>query len=178
MANITVSANVDTMLQSANNAAIISNIGATTLSEIEATARTFQDEVTCQDNLIVEGSCEFQGDAEFQGELLCEGSADFSSNTTFSGGSIDFQNDVQISNGGLELGDGDLEFTAGGGQSIILDGGVITGASSIEATSFFKANPITTTARDALSASNGMIIYNSTTNKFQGRANGAWVDLH
>jgi len=28
------------------------------------------------------------------------------------------------------------------------------------------------------SPENGMIIYNSTTNKFQGRADGAWVDLH
>jgi hypothetical protein len=36
----------------------------------------------------------------------------------------------------------------------------------------------TTAQRDALTASNGMIIYNTNTNKFQGRAGGAWVDLH
>ena len=36
----------------------------------------------------------------------------------------------------------------------------------------------TTAERDALSPVNGDIIYNSTTNKFQGRANGSWVDLH
>ncbi len=45
----------------------------------------------------------------------------------------------------------------------------------------FKAinlTTITTTERDALPAQNGMIIYNSTTSKFQGRAAGSWVDLH
>lgn len=37
---------------------------------------------------------------------------------------------------------------------------------------------MTTTQRDALTAVNGMILYNSTTDKLQGRAAGAWVDLH
>ena len=36
----------------------------------------------------------------------------------------------------------------------------------------------TTTQRDALTAGNGDTIYNTPTNKFQGYANGAWVDLH
>ena len=35
-----------------------------------------------------------------------------------------------------------------------------------------------TTQRDALTSANGDMIYNTTTNKFQGFANGAWVDLH
>ena len=34
-----------------------------------------------------------------------------------------------------------------------------------------------TTARDALTAANGMIIYNTTDNKFQGYENGAWANL-
>jgi hypothetical protein len=39
--------------------------------------------------------------------------------------------------------------------------------------------PMTTTDRNALvTVLDGMIIYNSTTGKFQGRAAGAWVDLH
>lgn len=39
--------------------------------------------------------------------------------------------------------------------------------------------PVRTTAqRDALTAQNGMIIYNDDTGKFQGRAGGSWVDLH
>ena len=45
-------------------------------------------------------------------------------------------------------------------------------------TGFVQFGSLTTTQRDALTAANGMVIYNSTTNKFQGRANGAWVDLH
>jgi len=36
---------------------------------------------------------------------------------------------------------------------------------------------MTTTQRDALTAANGMIIYNSTLNKFQGYENGAWTSL-
>ena len=37
---------------------------------------------------------------------------------------------------------------------------------------------LTTTERNALTATNGLMIYNTTDNKFQGYANGAWVDLH
>jgi hypothetical protein len=36
---------------------------------------------------------------------------------------------------------------------------------------------MTTTQRDALTAVNGMILYNTTTNAIQGREGGAWVDL-
>ena len=36
----------------------------------------------------------------------------------------------------------------------------------------------TTSQRDALSPSNGDMIYNTTTNKFQGRANNTWVEFH
>ena len=40
-----------------------------------------------------------------------------------------------------------------------------------------KISSMTTTVRDSVTASNGMICYNTTTNKFQGYENGAWVNL-
>ena len=43
---------------------------------------------------------------------------------------------------------------------------------------YLKMPTRTTTERNALTAANGMIIYNTTDNKFQGYANGTWVDLH
>lgn len=42
----------------------------------------------------------------------------------------------------------------------------------------FKVWSITSSTRDTIVASNGDIIYNNETHKFQGYANGAWVDLH
>jgi len=39
-------------------------------------------------------------------------------------------------------------------------------------------NTVTTTQRNALSAANGMILYNSTTSKIEAYAGGAWVQLH
>ncbi len=43
----------------------------------------------------------------------------------------------------------------------------------------FMAPSMTSTERDALqNPENSQIIYNETTNKFQGRASGAWIDLH
>jgi len=48
---------------------------------------------------------------------------------------------------------------------------------NLEVSGFTQFGSLTTTARDALTASNGMVIYNSTLNKFQGYENGAWVNL-
>lgn len=43
----------------------------------------------------------------------------------------------------------------------------------------FMAPSMTSTERDALqNPENSQIIYNETTNKFQGRASGAWIDFH
>lgn len=37
---------------------------------------------------------------------------------------------------------------------------------------------LTTEERDALTPRNGIIVYNTTTDKFQGYAAGSWIDLH
>jgi hypothetical protein len=42
----------------------------------------------------------------------------------------------------------------------------------------FMVARVNTAARNGLTATDGSIIYNITTNKFQGKANGIWVDLH
>jgi len=44
-------------------------------------------------------------------------------------------------------------------------------------TSSFVLSRLTTTQRNALTAVNGMLIYNTTTNKFEGYENGAWANL-
>lgn len=56
---------------------------------------------------------------------------------------------------------------------------LLTAGTRVEVTqSPFKMASYTTAERDALSSQNGDMIYNTTTNKFQGYANSAWVDLH
>ena len=41
----------------------------------------------------------------------------------------------------------------------------------------FSVPTLTTTQRDALSATNGMVVYNTSTNKFQGYEAGSWSNL-
>ena len=42
----------------------------------------------------------------------------------------------------------------------------------------FTIRNITTAERDTLTPSNGYVIYNSSTDKFQGYAGGSWADLN
>jgi len=55
----------------------------------------------------------------------------------------------------------------------------VTGNVNIDGTTTaLVLSRLTTTQQNALTGVNGMIIYNTSTNKFRGYAGGAWVDLH
>ena len=55
---------------------------------------------------------------------------------------------------------------------------IVQGQNIIFLTGITQLKETTTTQRNSITAANGMIIYNSTTGTFQGRAAGVWVDLH
>ncbi len=66
------------------------------------------------------------------------------------------------------------------GVTCLDDSGAVNFANAGVATTRYMILPkVSTSERNALNKlTNGSIIYNTSTNKFQGRANGAWVDLH
>ena len=87
------------------------------------------------------------------------------------------QNDMTV-NGSLQAetfegtGTGTPQITSAGSIELVAEDAVKVTQSPFRLASF------TTVERNALTAVNGDTIYNSTTNKFQGYANGGWVDLH
>ena len=73
-----------------------------------------------------------------------------------------------------ESGDEDkIRMDTGGAERVVID------STKIETKVPVQFPTYTTTQRNALSGvADGMVIYNSTDNKFQGRASGSWVDFH
>lgn len=86
-----------------------------------------------------------------------------------------------LNNGSVDINVNSLTVTGTGSTSVIQASQDIeldaSGAVIVKDTPLRLAS-LTTTQRDALTSANGDMIYNSTTNKFQGYANGSWVDLH
>ncbi len=75
---------------------------------------------------------------------------------------------------------GNIDGIVGGNTPAAVTGTAISGT-SIAVTGTAGAmtlNTVTTTQRNALSAANGMVVYNSTTSKIEAYAGGAWVQLH
>ena len=70
--------------------------------------------------------------------------------------------------------------TIGGATPAAVTGTAISGTSvTVTGTAGAVTLPtLTTTQRNALSAANGMLVYNSTTSKIEAYAGGAWVQLH
>ena len=75
---------------------------------------------------------------------------------------------------------GNVDGIVGGNTPAAVTGTTISGTSiTVTGTGgAMKLNTVTTTQRNALSAANGMVVYNSTTSKIEAYAGGAWVALH
>lgn len=74
-----------------------------------------------------------------------------------------------------------ISLVTGGTSRFTLSTSLITSALPLEVTgtsSYVKVPTLSTAQRDALTAANGMLIYNSDSSKLQVYSAGAWVDLH
>lgn len=74
---------------------------------------------------------------------------------------------------------GNVVTTSAGTPEIVSSNDLLLTASNRVSvtTSPFRVASLTTTQRNALAASNGDLIYNTTANRFQGYQNGAWINI-
>jgi len=74
---------------------------------------------------------------------------------------------------------GNVEAAAFKGSVVSDDSTIMIDAveNTITAGGFIQFGSLTSSERDDLTATNGMVIYNTTNNKFEGYQNGAWINL-
>ena len=115
---------------------------------------------------------------------LSEGTGNLYYTDTRARGSISATDDISY-----DSGTGEISFNNTSGyltsESDTLDsvtgrGNSTTNAIStgeITSSGFIQFGSLTTTERNAITAANGMVIYNTTNNKFEGYQNGDWINL-
>lgn len=64
-----------------------------------------------------------------------------------------------------------------GTSTIVLGDNIIGTEANTVYLQTLRLNPMTTVTKNAITAANGMVVYDSTLNKFQGYENGAWTNL-
>lgn len=124
-----------------------------------------------------DGTFSFQSPAPVSAEV---GNFSFSSSTIDTTDNSDVQIIPNLSLGGnLIINTGEIVSTGSGTPELVSDNEILLTATTRVTvnTSPIKLASFTTAERDLLIAENGDLIYNTSTNKFQGYENGAWVDL-
>jgi GMP synthase (glutamine-hydrolysing) A subunit len=112
----------------------------------------FDSDVTVQNNLVIDNSVDVALNLSVNNQLTVK--------------------DIILTGNFSSQGSGIPELFSDGEIRLTAGTRVLLTSSPLKMASFTSA------ARDLLIAVNGDVIYNTTTNKFQGRANSVWVDLH